>query len=162
MRKFIVLALLAAFAVPVLLAAVPDREEQWKKVDEAVSKGLPKTAIAELEPIITSAIKEKAFPEAIRAVALKISLEGNIQGNKPEEKITRLEKAIADSPRQMKPVLKTVIAFSSARRLPRPQAMTLPAGICPGCSRKSTSNSPSPLPWRIHSRTSQWRITRTC
>ena len=110
MRKFIALALLVAFAVPVLLAAVPDREEQWKKVDEAVSKGLPKTAIAELEPIIMSAIKAKAFPEAIRAVALKISLEGNIQGNKPEEKITRLEKAIADSPRQMKPVLNAILA----------------------------------------------------
>ncbi len=110
MRKLIVLALLTAFAFPVLLAAVPDREEQWKKVDEAVSKGLPKTAIAELEPIITSAIKQKAFPEAIRAVALKISLEGNIQGNKPEEKITRLEKAIADSPRQMKPVLNAILS----------------------------------------------------
>ena len=74
MRKLILLVLLAAFTVPVLLAADPDRAARWKKVDEAISKGLPKTAIAELDPIIKSAIKEKAFPDAIRAVALKISL----------------------------------------------------------------------------------------
>ena len=110
MRKLIVLLLLVAFVVPVLLAADPDRVAQWKKVDEAISKGLPKTAIAELEPIITSALKDKAFPDAIRAVALKISLEGNIQGNKPEEKITRLEKAIEESPRQMKPMLNAILA----------------------------------------------------
>ena len=35
-------------------AAAPDvsRDSGWKKVDEAVSKGLPKTAIEALQPII--------------------------------------------------------------------------------------------------------------
>jgi hypothetical protein len=110
MRKLIVLALLVACTVPILLAQDVDRAAQWKKVDEAISKGLPKTAIAELEPILKSALKDKAFPDAIRAVALKISLEGNIQGNKPEEKIVRMEKAIEDSPRQMTPMLNAILA----------------------------------------------------
>ena len=110
MRKLIVLALLVACTFPILLAQDVDRAAQWKKVDEAISKGLPKTAIAELEPILKSALKDKAFPDAIRAVALKISLEGNIQGNKPEEKIVRMEKAIEDSPRQMTPMLNAILA----------------------------------------------------
>ena len=74
MRKLIALLLIAALTVPMLLAADPDRVAQWKKFDAAIGKGFPKPAIAELEPIITSAIKDKDFPDAIRAVALKISL----------------------------------------------------------------------------------------
>src|SRR4051794_27778477 len=62
--------------------AQPPRDERWKKVDDAVNKGLPRTAIAELDPIIESAIKDKAYPEAIKAIAKKIGLEGNIEGNK--------------------------------------------------------------------------------
>ena len=81
-----------------LVAADPPRPEQWKKVDEAVNKGLPKTAIEELEPIIRSAMADKAYPEAIKAIAKKIALEGNIEGNKPEERITRMETAIEDAP----------------------------------------------------------------
>src|SRR5438128_1845336 len=67
------------------------RKQQWQKVDEAVKKGLPKTAIEQLQPIIDGALKDKAYPEAIRAIAKKIALEGTIQGNKPEEKITRMQ-----------------------------------------------------------------------
>ena len=43
------------------------RPEQWKKVDDAVKKGLPKTAIKELDPIIKSALDDKAYPEAVKA-----------------------------------------------------------------------------------------------
>ncbi|HWQ91667.1 MAG TPA: hypothetical protein VN673_08345, partial [Clostridia bacterium] len=74
------------------------REAQWREVDEAIQKGLPKTAITNLEPIIQAAIKDKAYPEAVKAIGRKITLEGNIQGNKPEEKITRLEAEIAKAP----------------------------------------------------------------
>lgn len=91
-------------------AAQPPREEQWKKVNEAVSKGLPKTAIEHLNPIIESALKDKAYPEAIKAIAKKISLEGNIEGNKPEEKIKRMEAAIATAPAEMHPVMNAILA----------------------------------------------------
>ena len=91
-------------------AAAPPREEQWKKVSDAVSKGLPKTAIEQLNPIIESAIKEKAYPEAIKAIAQKITLEGNIEGNKPEEKITRMQAAIAAAPAEMHPVMNAILA----------------------------------------------------
>ena len=72
-------------------ASAGPRDAQWKKVEEAVNQGLPKTAITNLEPIIEAAIKDKAYAEAVKAIGKKIALEGNIQGNKPEEKIPRLE-----------------------------------------------------------------------
>ena len=34
------------------------RDAEWKKVDEAVQKGLPKSAIEALEPIIQAALKD--------------------------------------------------------------------------------------------------------
>ncbi|HEY2909721.1 MAG TPA: MG2 domain-containing protein, partial [Gemmataceae bacterium] len=103
------IACLAAGTTVVVSTAQPPRPEQWKKVDDAVRKGLPKTAIKELEPIIASALKEKAYPEAIKAICKKIVLEGNIQGNKPEEKITRMQAAIAAAPVEMHPVMYAVL-----------------------------------------------------
>ena len=97
-----------------LLFAVPawagSRDEQWKKVDEAIGKGLPKTAIENLEPIIAGAMQDKAYAEAIKAIAKKIALEGNIQGNKPEEKIVRMKAEIAKAPEEMEPVMEAILA----------------------------------------------------
>src|SRR5256885_8196386 len=86
------------------------RDAQWKKVDDAISKGLPKTAITELEPIISEALKEKAYGEAAKAIARKIVLEGNIQGNKAEEKITRMETEITKATKELVPMLDTILA----------------------------------------------------
>lgn len=86
------------------------RAEQWKKVAEAVSKGLPKTAIEHLNPIIEGAMNEKAYAEAIRAIGRKIALEGEIQGNKPEEKIVLLQAEIAKAPAEMQPVMQAILA----------------------------------------------------
>ncbi|HEY3789963.1 MAG TPA: MG2 domain-containing protein, partial [Urbifossiella sp.] len=74
-----------------------------------VKKGLPKSAIKELEPIIESALKDKAYPEAIKAICKKIALEGNIEGNKPEEKINRMVAAIAVAPAEMHPAMNAVL-----------------------------------------------------
>ena len=91
------------------VAAGP-RDEQWKKVDEAMSKGLPKSAIELINPIIDGAIKDKAYPEAIKAIGRKIAYEGQIEGNKPFERITRLEAEIAKAPKEMLPVLTAIQA----------------------------------------------------
>mgnify|MGYP003662818142 CR=1 FL=1 len=91
------------------MAASP-RDSQWKQVRDAMNRGLPKTAIEKLDPIIELATQDKAYAEAIKAVALKISLEGNIQGNKPEEKITRMREQVDAAPVEMKPVMEAVLA----------------------------------------------------
>ena len=104
------LFLLAAAGVALMAAPQPPRADQWKAVDEAVNKGLPQTAIKALEPIIAAALKDKAYPEAIKAIGKKIALEGNIQGNKPEEKVTRMKAAVATAPAEMRPVMHAVLA----------------------------------------------------
>ncbi len=93
-----------------LSALAGPRDAQWKKVREAQSKGLPKTAIELLEPIIAAAKADKAYGEAVRAIGMKIAFEGTIQGNKPEEKITRIQSEIATAPEEMKPLLEALLA----------------------------------------------------
>ena len=87
-----------------------DRPAAWKAVDAATQQGLPKTAIKRLEPIIEATLAEKAYAEAIKAISTKIALEGTIEGNRPEEKITRMRKAIETSPNEMKPVMEAILA----------------------------------------------------
>src|SRR5271156_5574113 len=110
MKKTIkLLAFALLMAAHFSLTAGP-RDDLWRQGGEAVKKSLPKTAITNLEPIIAGALQDKAYAEATKAIAKKIALEGNIEGNKPEEKIVRLEAEIARAPKEMKTVLETLLA----------------------------------------------------
>ena len=97
-------------ALNAVVAFAASRDTQWAEVNDAIKKGLPKTAIEKLDPIIQGALKDKAWGEATMAIARKIVLEGNIQGNKPEEKIVRMDAAIARAPKEIVPLLDTVQA----------------------------------------------------
>jgi hypothetical protein len=92
------------------LSAAESRDSLWDQVDEAIQNRLPKTAIAILDEIIPGALEDQAYAEVTRAICLKISLEGQIQGSKAEEKIVLLETEIADAPEPMKPVMETILA----------------------------------------------------
>ena len=50
------------------------RDAQWKAVEDAAGKGLPRSAIEALEPIIAGALADHAYPEAIKAIGRKIAL----------------------------------------------------------------------------------------
>ena len=105
-------------------------------------------------------MQDKAYPEAIKAIARKIALEGNIQGNKPEEKITRLEAEIAKAPAEMVPgdgghPGQLVLALLPAQPLAvhaadghgrARRARISPPGTCRGCSPRSTSTTSRPWP----------------
>src|SRR6266496_6491330 len=107
-RAFV--AVMIGLVIQNTFSLAASRDAQWKEVEEAVNKGLPKTAVQKLEPVIQAALKDKAWGEATKAIARKIVLEGIIQGNKPEEKITRLEAAIAKAPKEVVPLLDTILA----------------------------------------------------
>jgi uncharacterized protein YfaS (alpha-2-macroglobulin family) len=96
--------------VAATVLAAEQRADLWQKVDDAQKQGLPKTAIEHLDAIIKDTMQAKAYPEAIKAIGRKIALEGVIQGNKPEEKITRLEAEIAKAPKEMVPVMDAIMA----------------------------------------------------
>jgi RNA polymerase sigma factor (sigma-70 family) len=82
----------------------------WQKVYEARDKGLPKTAIEQLKPIIVDAMKNKQHAEAIKAIAMKIALEGKIEGSKPEEKIIRMQAEVEKAPAEMKSLMEAILA----------------------------------------------------
>jgi len=101
---------IAALITAAMAAVAPAATPGWQKVHDAGKEGLPKTAIEELKPIIANAMKDRKYAEAIKAIAMKIAFEGNIEGNKPEEKIFRLQDDIARYPAEMKPALEAILA----------------------------------------------------
>ncbi len=86
------------------------RESMWKKVNDAVAKGLPKTAVEALGPIIDSALADKAYPEAIKGIVRRVVLQSEIEGNKPEEHILRMQQEIENAPLELTPLLRAVLA----------------------------------------------------
>lgn len=107
LRGLLCLLLLSVIAST---ATAGSRDSLWSQVDEAIEKGLPRTAIAVLEQIIPEAIADQAHAEATKAICLKITLEGRIQGGKIEEMIVLLQVEIDDAPAPMKSVMETILA----------------------------------------------------
>lgn len=101
--------LLAALALAISLSA-HTREELWNETQAAIDSGLPRTAIEALEPIIASALADAAYPEAIRALCSKISLETQIEGGHAEEAIRRLQAELEKAAPQMRPAMQAILA----------------------------------------------------
>ena len=85
------------FGLVIAQAQPADREALWKEVADAEKKGLPKTAAAKLQLIYDSAMQEGKHAEAIKALPKRITNEGAVQGDKPEEKITLLQTELEKS-----------------------------------------------------------------
>lgn len=102
------LALVFAFS-PMSSPAAP-RDAEWRQVEDHLFNGLPQSAIEVLAKIETAAKAEEAWAELAKAVAYRVSMEVQIQGGHPEEKIHRYEAALATAPAEIAPVLKTLLA----------------------------------------------------
>ena len=85
-------------------------ESMWEKVEEAEENGLPQTALKEIEPIYEKAMKEKDHAQALKAICMKVIMEGVVQGNLPEEKIIRFEKVTETADKEIQPMLKVILA----------------------------------------------------
>lgn len=114
MKSLPILTLVGVFGLVFYLIAQnadpAPRLEMWKQVAEAESKGRPKTAVEILEKIIASAQADEEYPEAVKALAKKITFEGQIEGYRAEEQIVRLEAVIEEWPESAKPILETILA----------------------------------------------------
>ncbi len=87
-----------------------DFYQLWQKISEAVKDGLPRTAIEYLKEMVPQAIESEKYGLAMKGICKQLVLEANIQGNKPEEKITRLTEEIETAPELLKPLLNLVLA----------------------------------------------------
>ncbi|MEE2937350.1 MAG: alpha-2-macroglobulin family protein [Planctomycetota bacterium] len=112
MSRRIILTLAVCFVLGISLAVVAQQQKEgsWKAVNDAINKGLPKTAIASLEKIEEQALTEKKYAEAVKAIGMRVAMEGVIQGNKPAEKITRMRAEIETAPEEMRPMLEAIVA----------------------------------------------------
>ena len=109
MRRTLILTTVLIGIIASVSVAGP-RDDLWAQVDDAIKRGLPQTAISILDQIIPGALEDQAHAEATRAICLKISLEGRIQGGKAEEMIVRLEAEMVETPEAMKPVMEAILA----------------------------------------------------
>lgn len=109
---FFVAACLAAFTVTwgQQKNQALNREAAWVAVNAANEEGLPRTAIEKLNTIIESALADKAYDEAIKAICMKIIFEESIADGQDEVKISRLQQAIDEAPAEMKPTMDAILA----------------------------------------------------
>ena len=88
------------------------RDAQWDQVSKHLAKDLPKSAIEVLTTIDTQARAENAWPEAVRATAQRVMLEGRIaEGSDAIGRIKGLDPELAKAPPEMKPLLQTLQAL---------------------------------------------------
>ncbi len=107
---FLLLSALTLGAFAQLTDEPASTDPLWKEVDAAMNEGRPQTAIEKLEPIIRRATEAEDFPEAIRAIATKIDLEGSIRADQPDLRIRRLRSEIENAPPAMQPVMEAILA----------------------------------------------------
>lgn len=88
----------------------PPESEGWIKVEDAMKKGLPKTAIEQLGPIIDASLENKRYAEAVKGIAKRIVLETQVEGRLPEEGIRRMDAQIENGSAEIRPILQTLQA----------------------------------------------------
>ena len=88
-----------------------ERAAMWKKVDEALNKGLPKSALEEIKPILAGALHDKEYAEAIKAIAKRIAIEGEIEGGSPAERIARMKKELETAPPEMRSAMHALMGY---------------------------------------------------
>lgn len=84
------------------------REAEWKKVDEARQKDQPKTVMELLSAIEKAAFADGSWAEGTRALASRIAMEAQIEGEAVP--IQKLEAAIDAAPEAARPVLRALAA----------------------------------------------------
>ena len=92
--------------------AVPpaDRAAAWKSVDKALEEGKPKTALQALAGVEASAVRDKAWAEAARAIATRVLTETEDRPGDDPERVLRLAAAIDKAPAETRGVLEAIRA----------------------------------------------------
>ena len=86
------------------------RKQLWKETLQAQSKGLPKTVIEKLKQIQEGAVADEQWAEATLALCSRLLNEGQINQPVYPYVIKTLQATIPESPEQMKPLLKAMLA----------------------------------------------------
>ncbi len=104
------------FLLPLFLgitaAAAAPSDVEWRRVDRFMERQLPQSAVAALVKMETAARAAKDWPVAARALATRVLIESDaeLQEERPEGRVARMEEEIAKAPPEMLPVLHTLQA----------------------------------------------------
>lgn len=93
-----------------MLPARADDPLAWKPVQDAIQKGLPKSAIQAIDRLLPEAIEKKDDALVARAIAMRASLDGQLQGRDEVHRITRLQSEIPTAPESSRPILRAIMA----------------------------------------------------
>ena len=89
---------------------IKNYEKEWKRVDDAVNKGLPKSALEEVKKIYTLAKNEKQDAQTIKALVYISGLQNNNREENEIFSISEIEKEIAGSKEPVTAILKSLLA----------------------------------------------------
>lgn len=92
------------------LQAAP-RDGQWRQVQSALKARMPKTALEDLEVIYAEALADKAYPEALKALCYKMTLESSLEEQTEEHRILRLQKALESADPAMRTPMHAILAL---------------------------------------------------
>lgn len=106
------LILVSFFCFSIVTAQKPSDNYSmlWKKIDDFVSKGLTKSALAEVDKIYNAAKKSNNDPQVIKSLLYKITLKQNIEEDASVKSIDTLEREIAGSKQPAKSILQSIAA----------------------------------------------------
>jgi len=106
--SFIILTLWCLYANAQLRPG--NYEALWKNVEQAVKKGLTKTALGEVKKIYALAKKEKQDAQLIKALIYQAGLNGSTEENASENSISALIKEIASTGKPAAFILNSILA----------------------------------------------------
>ena len=102
----------AVLLLTTLIGYAAPRDSAWNQVKQHLNKDLPKSAVAVLKTIDQQARAEKAWPEAVRATAQRVLLDGRIaEGKDAIGRIAGMDAELTTAPAEMHPLLQTLQAL---------------------------------------------------
>ncbi len=97
---------------PLAIDAAPPQTTSgdWNLVEQAIEWELPQSAAEELDRILQSALARNDYPQAIKALCLRVRYETDWESQHPERRIVALEKLIGTMPAETRPILHVILA----------------------------------------------------
>jgi len=82
----------------------------WKPVQAAIDKGLPKTAIEEIDQRLPTAIQNNDHDLVVRFLATRATLDGQLEGRDEVHRIVKLQADLKIAPEPTRPVIRAILA----------------------------------------------------
>ncbi len=114
MKKFsffcLPLLLLILFAMNASGQTIKNYDQEWKKVEDLVKKGLPKSAYEEVQKIYAMAVRDKQEAQIIKALVYRINVQDETREDNAANAIKELEKELPGKSPAVQAVLHSLLA----------------------------------------------------